>query len=95
MSKALVYRPGPQKHHLELPADINLDLHAFCKWRYRATMTEVIQRALKLLIEKETASPEARREFEEVRRSFSGEPLRLIPSDTHSVEQKPLASGEE
>jgi len=51
MSRRSIFKPGNHKYIVELDADLNLDLHAFCGLHYSATKAEVTRQALKLMIE--------------------------------------------
>jgi hypothetical protein len=81
---------------LKLPADLALDLHAFCELHYGAPQSHVICAALRQLIDLELREdPVAKARFDEVRKRLeasgerklrSGEPLRLVETPLRSDE---------
>ncbi|MCH7530393.1 MAG: hypothetical protein IIB36_01355 [Gemmatimonadetes bacterium] len=66
------YKHGSHTFPLELPPNLNLDLHAFCTLYFNAPKSEVARRALQRVIQRETVHPDKKREFEAIRRRLSG-----------------------
>jgi hypothetical protein len=81
---------------LKLPADLALDLHAFCEVHYDAPQSHVIYAALRHFIEAELKEDQVtkarfdvvreRLETSGDRKQRTGEPLRLVETPTRSDE---------
>ena len=69
---------------MEVDADLNLDLHAFCELHYDAAKVEVTRQALAKFIQEEVDRRAERAEFDETRRRLareSGVTLQLVDGE--------------
>ena len=78
------YKAGDHQFLLELPPDLNLDLHAFCELHFQASKAEVARRAIARLISDETADPAIAQQFEAAKEKLS----RLASAELRLVESR-------
>lgn len=83
MAKPKPYKPGDERRlPVDLDADLNLALWAYCDATHRSNHSEVLRQALVDYLAAANGNDDLRRRMEdERRRLLGGDTLRLLPAD--------------